>query len=224
MKTKLIKLPLLAVTALMGSVLISCGGGGSDAESFAKEAIAVAEEKAPLAEVPVFGAYKSVEDQKAEAKHFLREKVDGLKEETQDDHVKNMNTYKEALALIDSAYNKKYAEVADKIDVTEIKVEFNQKQISAASAKLKKVASSNKQFNFAFDITLAKPLAYKHNMIQWKYFDANGQEIPSGGAMSLEPDEMGDLGEVTDSKVTVRCATDPRVTNLDHLYVEFSGY
>ena len=220
MKTKLIKLPLLAVTALMGSVLISCGGGGSDAESFAKEAIAVAEEKAPLAEVPVFGAYKSVEDQKAEAKHFLREKVDGLKEETQDDHVKNMNTYKEALALIDSAYAKKYAEVADKIDGTEIKVEFNQKQISAASAKLKN-SPSNRQFSIAYDITLTKPLAYKHNMINWKLYDANGQEIT---AMALSLEDLGDIGTVTDSKVNVKCPISTHVTNLDHLFVEFTGY
>lgn len=220
MKKELIKLPLLVATALMASVLISCGGGSS-AESFANEAIAAAEEKAPLTEVPVFGAYRAMEDQEAEAKHFLREKVDGLKEETKDDHVKNMDILKKGLALIDSTYKKKFAEVADKIDGTEIKVEFNQNQISAASAKLKK-SSSNRQFSFAFDITLVKPLANKHNMIQWKYFDANGQEIRSGMAMTLE--DMGDLGEVTDSKVTVKCPTDPRVTNLDHLYVEFDGY
>lgn len=220
MKKELIKFPLLVATALMASVLISCGGGSS-AESFANEAIAAAEEKAPLTEVPVFGAYRAMEDQKAEAKHFLREKVDGLKEETKDDHVKNMDILKKGLALIDSAYNKKYAEVADKIDGTEIKVEFNQKQISAASAKLAK-APSNRQFSFVFDITLTKPLDKKHNMIRWKYFDANGQEIRSGMAMTLE--DMGDLGEVTDSKVTVKCPTDPRVTNLDHLYVEFDGY
>ena len=218
MKTKLIKLPFLAATALMSSVLISCGGGGSDAESFAKEAIAEAEEKAPLTEVPVFGTYQSVVDQGGKAKHFLRDKVDGLKEETQDDHVKNINILKEGLALIDTAYNQKIAEVANKIDGTEIKVEFNQKQISAASAKLKN-SPSNRQFSIVFDITLTKPLDKKHNMIRWKYFDANGQEIRSGMAMTLE--DMGDLGEVTDSKVAVKCPTDPRVTNLDHLYIEF---
>ena len=178
----------MATFALMGAVLISCSGGPS-AESLAKEAIAEAEEKAPLTEVPVFGTYQSVVDQRGKAKHFLRDKVDGLKEETQDDHVKNINILKEGLALIDTAYNQKIAEVANKIDGTEIKVEFNQKQISAASAKLKN-SPSNRQFSIAYDITLTKPLAYKHNMINWKLFDANGQEIT---AMALSLEDLGDI-------------------------------
>jgi hypothetical protein len=144
MKKNLFKTAFMATFALMGAVLISCSGGPS-AESLAKEAIAEAEEKAPLTEVPVFGTYQSVVDQGGKAKHFLRDKVDGLKEDTQDDHVKNINILKEGLALIDTAYNQKIAEVANKIDGTEIKVEFNQKQISAASAKLKN-SPSNRQF------------------------------------------------------------------------------
>lgn len=219
MKKNLFKTAFMATFALMGAVLMSCGGGPS-AESLAKEAIAEAEEKAPLTEVPVFGTYQSVVDQGGKAKHFLRDKVDGLKEETQDDHVKNINILKEGLALIDTAYNKKIAEVANKIDGTEIKVEFNQKQISTASAKLKN-SPSNRQFSIAYDITLTKPLAYKHNMINWKLYDANGQEIT---AMALSLEDLGDIGTVTDSKVNVKCPISTHVTNLDHLFVEFTGY
>lgn len=219
MKKNLIKKAFMATFALTGVVLMSCGGGPS-AESFAKEAIAEAEEKAPLTEVPVFGVYASMRDQEGKAKRFLRDKIDGLKEETQDDHVKNMNIYKHALALIDTIYEQKYTEVGDKINGTEIKVEFNQKQISAASAKLEK-APSNHLFYFAFDITLTKPLAYKNGTIKWKCFDANGLEINS---MVMMLDNLGDLGTITDSKVMVKCASNPRVTNLDHLYVEFAEY
>ena len=214
-----VKSAFFAAAVIASGALMSCGGSGDSVDKFVKEAIDEAEANVAITDVPVFGAFTSINEQRKAASASLREKLKtlNLKEETKEERLKKREITKEAHDAVNAYFDKKIEDEVNKLDGSEVKVDFDSKQISAAKVTLIKNPHNNRQVRFAFDITLAKPLANKNAILCWKFMDKDGKEIDGSGAMVIK--ESG--GEVTDSKVVVNGPTNMRATTLDKLFLDF---
>jgi hypothetical protein len=202
---------ITAVIAFAGTVLTSCGGGASG-NSIVQEAINAAEQSIPLEETPMFGTLPSLLKQKLEAGTIMGKQFRELKTEDMDEAIKNKEKRDEAEKEMEEFYSKKLEEVAQSLDGKAIKVEFDTKQISAASTTLKLMKASKGYFNIVFDVTLTQPVNKEIKFV-WEYRDAEGNVLETNSDYFVPGDKF--------NKEFMVIAGNEWAPRFDHLYIKF---
>ena len=203
----------LAVMALLSLALSGCYEERVSAGNCAvDDAISAAESQVTIIESPVFGKLPSLFEQKLRASTILDKRFRALKTDNMDEAIKNRHRRDDAEEALEDFYQKKIDEAINGLDGKVIKVEFNEKQFSAAKATLKVIEGESAYFNIVFDATLTNPV---NNEVEfkWEYLDATGTCLQIGSDY-LVP------GKKIHKEYTVAANKEHSMT-FDHLFIKF---
>lgn len=212
MKKNVFKSLTLGLTiALSGIVLTGCGGETTGSKDV-QDAISAAESGIPVVESPVFGTLPSLLEQKLEAGTILGKKFREMKTEDMDEAVKNKQLRDEAEDELKAYYDEKIGAASDALEGKNVKVEFDNSKISAASVKLAVMDKTKGYFNFVFDVTPAQPVN-KEVEFKWLFMDAEGNELESGSDYIVPGNKLNCEYMVT--------AGQDFIKKFDHLYLKY---
>ena len=210
-KTTFKSVALMAAVALMGTMFVNCGGGASG-NSVVDDAISQAEQTITLVETPIFGTLPSLLQQKLEAGTIVGKYFRELKTDDMDAAIKNKQLRDEAEESLSAIYKQKISEAANALDGKDVKVEFDENQISAATATLKVSEADRGFFNFVFNVTMANPVN-KEVLFKWVFMDAEGNELQTSSDYLTPGEKM--------TKEYMVIPSDDYCQKFDHLYLKF---
>lgn len=213
MKRTIKTVAFVAVMALSSLALSSCGEKRVSAGNCAvDDAISAAESQVTVIESPVFGKLPSLFEQKLRASTILGKQFRALKTENMDEAIKNRHRRDDAEEALEDFYKKKIQEAANGLDGKTIRVEFDDKQFSAAKATLKAIENESAYFNIVFDATLTKAVNDEIEF-KWEYLDATGTCLQIGSDYFVP-------GKKIHKEYTVAANKEHSMT-FDHLYIKF---
>lgn len=230
------KIQLFASLAL-ATLLTACGGKSTN--SVVDDAISAAEQEVQIVDNAVLGKlpslYRQMEAAKVKVDDFY--KAEMSKAEKREDLSRLGDERKAAIGEVYTKYFEQLDAEAKKLDGKEVKIAFDEEQISAATAKLhyqegEIVADVEKDsykrgnpLRLEAELTLAAKLSMQYGAPMWNfnYLDAEGNEVEglAGSFDRNDPRCATPAGE----KITLEVESTPWIKEkgqvVDHVWVGF---